>query len=103
SRSRARRSSTTISRPSRGLATQFGYAAAAMEADVVYGILTGNPVMADTYALFSTQHANLAPPAGIDLASMTAAPPLMAAPKTAEGTRPALTPVFPPRRPPLQT
>jgi hypothetical protein len=76
------------------LATQFGYAAAAMEGDVVYGILTGNPTMSDGNALFSSAHANLAPPAGIDLAAMTAARQLMAAQKSAEGTLLGLTPMF---------
>src|SRR5262249_45152246 len=76
------------------LAQQFGFAAAAMEGDVVYAILTSNPVMSDGNALFSSAHANLAPPAGIDLASMTAAPQLMAAQKAAEGTLLALTPMF---------
>lgn len=32
--------------------------AAATESDIVYGILTGNPVMADTVALFHATHAN---------------------------------------------
>jgi phage major head subunit gpT-like protein len=60
------------------LAQQFGYAAAQMEGDVVYGILTGNPVMSDGNALFSAAHGNVASPARIDLNSMTAARQLMA-------------------------
>src|SRR5262249_20197922 len=76
------------------LAQQFGYSAAQMEGDVVYGILTGNPVMSDGNALFSAAHGNVASPAGIDLAAMTAARILMAAQKSAEGTLLALTPMF---------
>jgi len=39
--------------------TFFGNAAAAMESDVVYDILVGNPVLPDGNALFSTAHGNL--------------------------------------------
>jgi phage major head subunit gpT-like protein len=76
------------------LATQFGYAAAQMEGDVVYGILTGNPVMSDGNALFSPAHKNLASPAGIDPNSMTAARQLMAGQKSSDGTVLGLTPMF---------
>jgi phage head maturation protease len=76
------------------LAQQFGYSAAQMEGDVVYGILTGNPVMSDGNALFSTAHGNLASPAGIDLASMTAARQLMAAQKSSDGQVLGITPMF---------
>jgi hypothetical protein len=76
------------------LAGQFGYAAAAMEGDVVYGVLTGNPVMGDGNALFSAAHKNLASAAGIDLASMTAARQLMAAQKSSDGQPLGLTPMF---------
>lgn len=37
----------------------FGASAAALESDIVYGILTSNPLMADGQALFSAAHANL--------------------------------------------
>src|SRR5262249_51415056 len=76
------------------LAGQFGYAAAQMEGDVVYGILTGNPVMSDGNALFSAAHGNLASPAGIDLTSMTAARQLMAAQKSSDGGALGITPMF---------
>jgi len=76
------------------LATHYGYAAAQMEGDAVYGILTGNPTMSDGNALFSSAHANLASAAGIDLASMTAARQLMAAQKSSDGTVLGLTPMF---------
>ena len=35
-----------------------GFSAANLESDIVYAILTGNPTMADTNALFSVAHAN---------------------------------------------
>jgi hypothetical protein len=35
-----------------------GFAAANLESDIVYGILTGNPAMADGFNLFSTDHDN---------------------------------------------
>lgn len=37
----------------------FGASAAELESDIVYAILTGNPAMADTKALFHADHANL--------------------------------------------
>lgn len=37
----------------------FGASAGDLESDIVYAILTGNPVMADTVALFHADHANL--------------------------------------------
>lgn len=40
--------------------TMFGRKAADLESDLVWGILTGNPVMADGTALFHANHANLA-------------------------------------------
>src|SRR5262249_10344300 len=49
------------------------------------GPLNGNPVMSDGNALFSTAHRNLASPAGIDLASMTATRKLMAARQPFDG------------------
>ena len=76
------------------LAQQLGYAAAAMEGDAVYGILTGNPTMSDGNALFSTAHKNLASPAGIDLNAMTAARQLMTAQKSFDGQPLGLTPMF---------
>jgi hypothetical protein len=76
------------------LATHYGYAAAQMEGDAVYGILTANPPMSDGNALFSTAHKNLAPAAGIDLASMTAARQLMTNQTASDGTFLGLTPMF---------
>jgi hypothetical protein len=76
------------------LAAQFGFAAAALEGDAVYGILTRNPVMSDGNALFSAAHKNLANPAGIDLASMTAARQLMAGQTSSDGQVLGITPMF---------
>ena len=67
------------------LPQQFGYAAAQLEGDLVYGILTGNPPMSDGNALFSTAHKNLASAATIDLAAMTAARTLMRTQTSTDG------------------
>jgi phage major head subunit gpT-like protein len=76
------------------LPTQFGFASAALESDLVYGILTSNPTMSDGNALFSTAHKNLAAPAGIDLNAMTAARQLMAGQTSTDGTFLRLQPMF---------
>src|SRR5262249_43640824 len=44
-----------------------------MESDIVYGILTGNPPLADGQPLFSTAHHNLLPAAPITVQSINAA------------------------------
>jgi hypothetical protein len=76
------------------LPQQFGYAAASLESDLVYGVLTGNPVMSDGNALFSTAHKNLASPAAIDLNGMTAARQLMRTQTSTDGTPLAIEPRF---------
>ncbi|WP_066924539.1 prohead protease/major capsid protein fusion protein [Methylobacterium sp. CCH5-D2] len=43
----------------------FGVAAANLESDLVWGEITGNPLMADGFALFSAEHANLGAGGGI--------------------------------------
>ena len=50
-----------------------GVAAAAVENDTVYDLLASNPVLADGFALFSTQHANLMPAKALDATSLAAA------------------------------
>lgn len=51
--------------------TLLGQAAARKEADLVYGILTGNPLMADGDALFNnTSHKNLAVSSAIDVTNL---------------------------------
>jgi hypothetical protein len=47
-----------------------GRSAARLEADKVYGILTGNPVMADTKALFHADHNNLMTAAALSVTSL---------------------------------
>jgi hypothetical protein len=76
------------------LSTQFGFSAAALEGDAVYGILTKNPVMSDGQPLFSTAHKNLAAPAGIDLNSLTAARTLMQQQASSDGQPLGLTPQY---------
>jgi hypothetical protein len=79
-----------------GLATAFGRAARrTIEADV-YGLVASNPVMPDTFALFSTEHGNLAGTAGApSVDTLEAARVLMAKQKDVGGNdfldlRPAL-------------
>jgi hypothetical protein len=55
----------------------FGFSAATMEGDVVYGVLTSNPVMSDGNALFSSAHRNVGTPAVIDITSLAEARQLM--------------------------
>jgi len=47
-----------------------GRSAARLEADKVYAILTGNPAMADTKALFHDSHNNLMPAAALSVTSL---------------------------------
>src|SRR5699024_10932941 len=44
--------------------TQFGFKARDLESDLVWGLIISNPTMADGFALFSTQHGNLAASCG---------------------------------------
>lgn len=68
------------------LSSGAGFAASALESDVVYGVLTANAVMADGNALFSVAHGNLAgTPAAISIASLSAARAAMRVQKTLEG------------------
>jgi phage major head subunit gpT-like protein len=72
----------------------FGHAAATMEGDVVYGVLTSNPAMSDGNALFSTAHANVGTPAAIDLTSLEEARRLMRVQTSPEGAPLNLEPRF---------
>jgi hypothetical protein len=72
----------------------FGYAAASMEGDVVYGFLIGNPVMSDGNALFSAAHGNLMTASPIDLPNMEAARLAMRVQTSPEGMPLNLTPSF---------
>jgi hypothetical protein len=64
------------------------------ESDVVYGVLLSTPPMADGQPLFGAAHNNLAPPAGIDVGSMTVARNLMRTQKTPDGEYLDLAPAF---------
>jgi hypothetical protein len=72
----------------------FGHSAATMEGDVVYGVLTSNPVMSDGHALFSAAHANVGTPSAIDLASLAEARRLMRTQTSPEGAPLNLEPRF---------
>lgn len=62
-----------------------GVAAAAVESDVTYDLLTSNPVMADGKALFSTAHGNLMPASDLTAASLTTASAALANQTAADG------------------
>lgn len=55
------------------IANAFGAAAADLESDLVYSILTGNPVMGDGKALFHADHGNLATASTISEVALGAA------------------------------
>jgi adenylate cyclase len=67
------------------LTEMLGVAAAALESDVVYAILTGNPVMVDGQPLFSPDHQNLMPGAALSADSLAAATAALAA-QAVDGT-----------------
>jgi hypothetical protein len=73
---------------------QFGYAAAQLEGDVVYQVLTGNPPMSDGNQLFSAAHNNIAPAAFINLQSMTVARKMMQVQQSSDGQFLGITPMF---------
>ena len=56
---------------------QFGVAAANLESDLVWGIITSNPLMSDGVALFHANHKNLGGAAAIDVAGVGAGRKLM--------------------------
>jgi hypothetical protein len=72
----------------------FGYAAAAMEGDVVYNLLLSNPPMSDGNPVFCAAHGNLATAGPIDLPGMEAARLLMRTQTSPEGQPLNLTPSF---------
>jgi hypothetical protein len=72
----------------------FANAAAAMESDIVYGILTGNPPLADGQPLFSTARNNLLPAAPITVQSINAARQAMVNQTAPDGQFLALLPRF---------
>jgi hypothetical protein len=72
----------------------FGHSAATMEGDVVYGVLTSNPVMSDGNALFSAAHGNVGTASAITVASMEEARRLMRVQTSPEGAPLNLEPKF---------
>lgn len=67
------------------LPAMFAASAARLESQLVYGILTGAPVMADGKTLFHADHGNLAAAAAIDVAGVAAARKLMRKQKGLDG------------------
>ncbi len=66
--------------------TQFGRKAADLESDLVWGMLTSNPVMADSIALFHASHGNLAGSgSAISLSALAAAEQAMLTQTSPEG------------------
>lgn len=55
------------------LTAAFGRAAAQTEADILVGLLTGNPVMADGKAVFHADHGNIGAPGALNIATLSAA------------------------------
>lgn len=82
--------------------TAFGASAAAKEADIVYGILTGNPKMSDNEDLFSAAHGNVGTPTALQAAldadaaldPIAEARQMMALQKGLEGRYITVTPQF---------
>jgi phage major head subunit gpT-like protein len=72
----------------------FGFSAASMEGDVVYGLLLANPVMSDGNALFSAAHGNLMTASAIDLPNMELARLAMRTQTSPEGMPLNLTPSY---------
>lgn len=72
----------------------FGTKAAKLEADIVYGLLTGNPVMSDGKPLFDAAHGNIGTAAIINDASLAAAMLAFATRKAPNGDPIAITPRY---------
>lgn len=71
----------------------FGQSAAQKESDIVYDLLLNNPNMSDGFALFSSQHANLAGSgAAISVASLAAARAAMRKQVSPQGAAMNITP-----------
>ncbi|UXU75542.1 MULTISPECIES: prohead protease/major capsid protein fusion protein [unclassified Paracoccus (in: a-proteobacteria)] len=72
----------------------YGAAAADLESDIVYSILTGNPVMGDGQALFHASHGNLGTAGAISEASLSEAYRLFGAQRGLEGRLIGVLPRF---------
>jgi hypothetical protein len=75
-----------------GVIESLAYAAASCESDIAYSALLDNPTMGDGFALFSTQHKNLAPAAGLTTASLADARALLTAQTPPSGGETAAVP-----------
>jgi hypothetical protein len=64
----------------------FGASAARLESSLVYGVLTSNPTMGDTKALFHLDHGNLGTAAAISESSLSAMEQLIMAQTTLDGS-----------------
>lgn len=74
------------------LPQQFGNAAAALESDIVYGVLTGNAKMSDGVALFDAKHGNLGDPSAITVDALSAGRLAMRTQASPAGTQLNLAP-----------
>lgn len=72
----------------------YGAAAADLEADIVYSILTGNPAMSDGQALFHASHGNLGTAGAISETSLAEAYRMFGAQRGLEGRLIAVMPRF---------
>lgn len=73
--------------------TAIGSRAALLENEIIYGFLINNPTMTDGYALFSSQHGNLASPgADIDLTTLGAGRIAMRTQKAPQGGKMNIVP-----------
>jgi hypothetical protein len=72
----------------------FGAAAADLESDIVYSILTGNPNMSDGVALFHATHGNLGTAGAINETSLAEAYRLFGAQRGLEGRQISVLPRF---------
>lgn len=76
------------------LPSKFGRAAADLESDIVWGIITGNAAMNDGVALFHADHGNLAAAGAIAVASLSAMRAAMRVQKSLDGRYINVTPAF---------
>lgn len=82
---------------------KFGFKAKDTESDLVWGLITGNTIMGDGFALFSAQHGNLGTAADITVDSVAAGRLAMAQQKTAEGGFTIIRPAYLVVGPAMQT
>lgn len=76
------------------LPARFGRAAADLESDIVWGIVTGNAALNDGVALFHADHGNLAGAGAIAVATLSAMRAAMRVQKSLDGRYINVTPAF---------